>query len=108
VRRGQGNRPTIEHLIDQQVDECRGMFRGQVDGADLSLGFGPDMPHLPRRAARLDDDQDVISGLCDPAAVGDRSGLGVRCQCRLHHRRHGATSAQHGRGLAKPCRALFS
>ena len=26
VRRGQGNRPTIEHLIDQQIDECRGMF----------------------------------------------------------------------------------
>src|SRR5215207_7723078 len=65
VRRGQGNRPTIEHLIDQQVDECRGMFRGHVDGADLSLCFGPDMPYLPRRAARLDDGQDVISGMCD-------------------------------------------
>jgi len=66
VWRGEGNAAAIEHLIDQQVDECRGMFRGHVDGADLSLCFGPDMPHLSRRAARLDDGQGVISSLCDP------------------------------------------
>jgi hypothetical protein len=34
-RCGQGNRPTIEHLIDQQIQQRRGMFSGQVDGADL-------------------------------------------------------------------------
>ena len=66
MRHGQGNRPMIEHLIDQQVHERRGMLRGHVDGADPSLRFGPDMPHLPRRAARLHNGQDVISGLCDP------------------------------------------
>ena len=66
-RCGQGNRPAIEHLIDQQVHQCRGMFSGHVDGADLSLCFGPDMPHLPGRAAFLHNGQDVISRLCDPA-----------------------------------------
>ena len=33
TRRGEGNRPAIEHLIDQQVHQCRGMFSGHVDGA---------------------------------------------------------------------------
>jgi hypothetical protein len=36
VRCGQGNRPTIEHLIDQQIHQRGGMFSGHVDGADLS------------------------------------------------------------------------
>jgi hypothetical protein len=31
---------------DQQVYQCRSTFGGQVGGADLSLRFGPDMPHL--------------------------------------------------------------
>ena len=67
VRRGQGNRPAIEHLIDQQVYQgAAALFSGHVDGADLSLRFGPDMPHLPGGAARLHSGQDVISRLCDP------------------------------------------
>jgi hypothetical protein len=32
----------------------------------------------------------------------------MRCQCRLHHRRDSGTSAQHGRGFAKPSPALLS
>jgi hypothetical protein len=66
MRSGQGNRSAIEHLIDQQVHERRGMFRAHVDAADLSLCFGPDMPHLPGGAARLHNGEDVISGVCDP------------------------------------------
>jgi hypothetical protein len=67
VRCGEGNGPAIEDLIDQQVYQRRGTVCGQVDGAELPLCFGPDMPHLPGRAARLDNGQDVISRLCDPA-----------------------------------------
>ena len=62
----EGNAPAIEYLIDEQVDQRRGMASGQVDGAELSLRFGPDMSHLPGRAAFLHDGQDVISRLCDP------------------------------------------
>ena len=98
----------IEHLIDQPVYQCRGMFSGHVDRADLSLCFGPDMPHLPGRPARLDHGQDVISRLCHPVGVGDRSGLGVGRQCRLHHRRDSGTSAQHCCGLVEPGCALLS
>jgi hypothetical protein len=108
VRRGQGNRPAIEHLIDQQIHQRRGMFRGQVDGAELSLRFGPDMPHLPGRAASLHDGQDLVGCLCDPAGVDDRGGLGVRCQCHPHHRRDGLCPIQHGCGLAEPGCALLS
>ena len=89
-RCGEGNRSAIEHLIDEQVHQGRGMFSGHVDGADLSLCFGPDMPHLPGGAALLHHGQDVISRLCDPAGVGDRGGRSGRCQRRLHHRRDGA------------------
>jgi hypothetical protein len=67
TRRGQGNTPAIEHLIDQQIDERRGILPAHVDGADLSLRFGPDMPHLPGRAAPLHNGQNVISRVCDPA-----------------------------------------
>ena len=67
TRRGQGNTPAIEHLIDQQIDERRGVLPAHVDGADLSLRFGPDMPHLPGRAAPLHSGQNVISRVCDPA-----------------------------------------
>ena len=72
ARRGQGNRSTIEHLIDQQVHQRARLFSGQVDGADLPLRFGPDMPHLPGRPAFLHNGQDVIGRLCDPVGVGDR------------------------------------
>ena len=48
------------------------MLSGHVDGADLPLCFGPDMPHLPGRPARLHNGQDVISRLRDPAGVDDR------------------------------------
>ena len=98
-RCGQGNRPTIEHLIDQQVYQRRGIFSGHVDGADLSLCFGANMPHLPGGPTVLHDGQDVGGRLGDPAGVGNPGGLGGRCQRRLHHRRHDAMSAQHCCGL---------
>ena len=63
-----------------------GMFSGHVDGADLPLRFGPDMPDLPGGAAFLHHRQDVISRLCDPAGVGDRGGrrrCGVSAVCTI-------------------------
>jgi hypothetical protein len=62
-RCGQGNRSAIEHLLDQQLYQCGDMFSWQVDGADLSVRFGPDMPHLPGRAALLHRGQHVAGRL---------------------------------------------
>jgi hypothetical protein len=108
VRCGEGNGPAIEHLIDQQVYKCRGIFSGQVDGADLPLCFGPDMPHLPGGPALLHDGHDMAGCLYDPAGVGDCGGLSRRCQRRPHHRRDSATSAQRRCGFVEPGRALLS
>jgi hypothetical protein len=47
VRRSQGHRPAIEHLIDQQVHQGTPTFCCHAGRADLSLCFGPDMPYLP-------------------------------------------------------------
>ena len=84
------------------------MFCGQVYGADLALRFGPDMPHLPGRPAHLHHGQDVIGRLCDPVGVGDRNGLGGRCQHRPHHRRDGLCPIQHGCSFVEPGCALLS
>jgi hypothetical protein len=66
VRRGQGNRATIEHLIDEQVHQGTRPFCRHAGRADLPLCFGPDMPHLPGRPTRLHNGQNVISRLCHP------------------------------------------
>jgi hypothetical protein len=107
LRRVDGNGAAIEHLIDQQVYQCRGLFNGHVDGAELSLRFGTDMPHLPCRAALLHDGQHLVGCLGDPAGVDDRCGLGGWRQRRPHHRRDGLDPAQHGCGLFEPGRALL-
>jgi len=44
VRRGQGNRSSIEHLIEEQTHKGIRAFRRHANGADLPLCFGPDMP----------------------------------------------------------------
>jgi hypothetical protein len=103
-----GNTPTIQHLIDQQVHQGTRPLCRHAGAADLPLCLSANMPHLPGRPARLHHAQDVIGCLCDPAGIRDPGDLGVRRQCRLHHRRHSARSAQHRRGLAEPCCALLS
>ncbi len=107
VRCGQGNRSAIEHLIDEQVHQGTHPFCRHANGADLSLCFGPDMPHLPSRPAFLHHGQDVIGCLCNPVGVGDHGGFGGRGERRLHHRRDRATSAQHCCRFVQPGRALL-
>ena len=41
IRQGQRHGSRVQHLIDQQVYQCRGMFSRPADDADLSLRFGP-------------------------------------------------------------------
>jgi hypothetical protein len=107
-RRDEGNGPATEHLIDQQIHQHRGLLSVHVDGADLSLCFGPDMPDLPGRAAHLHNGQDVISRLGDAAGVGDHSRLGSRRQRSPHHGHDSVRSTQHRCGLTHPGCALLS
>ena len=108
MRRGQGNRSAIEHLIDQQVHQCARLFGGHVDGADWRWASARTC-HICQvdRLASITA-QNVISRLCDPVGVGDRRGLSRRCQCRPHHRRDGPAAAQHSCGFVEPGCALLS
>jgi hypothetical protein len=92
---GQGNRPAIEHLIDQQVDQGRGMFRGHVDGAEVALCFGADVPHLPGRPGLLHGGQHPVGSLCDPVGVGHARGFCGGGQCRGDHRGDSAAATEH-------------
>jgi hypothetical protein len=66
TRRDKGHRPTIQHLIDQQIHQHTCPLDGRIRRSDLALDLGPNMPHLPGRPARLHHGQNVISGLHDP------------------------------------------
>jgi hypothetical protein len=107
TRQDKGDRPAIQHLIDQQIHQHACPFGGHIRRADLPLCLGADMPHLPGGAAVLHNGQDVIGCLCDPAGVGDGGGLGRRGKRRAHHRRDGARSAQHCCRFVQPGRTLL-
>jgi transposase len=92
---GQGYRPAIEHLIDQQIDQRRGLFRGHVDGADMALGFGTDVPRLPDRPGLLHGGQHPVGGLRDPVGVGQARGFCGGTKCRGDHGGDGAAATEH-------------
>jgi hypothetical protein len=92
---GQCNTPASEHLIDQQIDQRRRMFCRHVDDADLALGLGADVPHLPGRPGLLHRGQHPVGGLCDPVGVGHAGGFcggGKRCR---DHRGDRPAATQH-------------
>jgi hypothetical protein len=107
TRRNKGDRPAIQHLIDQQIHQHTCPLDRHIRRTDLPLDLGADMPHLPGRAAFLHDSQDVVSYLCDPAGVGDRGGLGRRGERCLHHRGDSGPPAQHRCRFVQPGGALF-
>jgi len=71
------------------------MFRGHVDGAEVALGFGPDVPHLPGRPGLLHGGQHPVGGLRDPVGIGHTRGFCGRGKCRCDHRRDGAAATEH-------------
>ena len=85
VGAGDGNTAAIEDLIDKQVDQGRGVFPGHVDGAEVALGFGADVPHLPGRPGVLHGGQHPVGGLRDPVRVGHARGFCGGGKCRRDH-----------------------
>jgi hypothetical protein len=85
----------IEHLIDQQVDQGAHPFCRHVDGADLSLRFGMNVPHLPGRPGLLHGGQHPVGGLRDPVGVGYAWGFCGGGKCRRDHRGDGAAATEH-------------
>jgi hypothetical protein len=82
---GHSYRPVLKDLINQQVHDSVRLLGIHVDGADVALGLGMDVPHLPGRPGLLHGGQHPVGALRDPAGVDDRGGLGRRCKGRPHH-----------------------
>ena len=106
---GEGDRPAVEDLVDQQVDERVGLLGGHVGGADLALRLGADVPDLPGRAAFLHRRQDPIGGLARPSAA---STIVAVLRRRAERRRAPSTATASGppstaAASAEPGRALL-
>jgi hypothetical protein len=104
---GDSSTAAIEHLINQQVDQRRGMFRGHVDGADIALRFGADVPHLPGRPGLLHGGQHSVGGLRHPVGVGHARGFCGGGQCRRDNRGDSAAATEHLGGFGHPGAALL-
>ena len=72
---GQGYRSVLEDLINEEIHQRVRLLGRHVDGADVALGFGTDVPHLPGRPGLLHGGQHPGGGLRDPAGVGDARGF---------------------------------
>jgi hypothetical protein len=60
----------LEDLINQEVHQRVRLLGTHVDGADVALGFGTDVPHLPGGPGLLHGGQHAVGGLRDPVGVG--------------------------------------
>ena len=72
----------LKHLGDEQVHQRARLFGGHVDGPDLALGFGADMPDLPGRPGLLHRRQHLVGGLRRPTPrrpLRWRSAVGGQC-----------------------------
>ena len=81
---------------------------GECGGADLPVGLGPHVPHLPGGAARLHLRQHPCGGLLYPRGVDpDRRGLAPGRQCSPDHPGDPVGPAQDVLGLGAPGGALL-
>jgi hypothetical protein len=97
----------LEDLLNEEVHQRVRVLGRHVDGADLALGFGADVPHLPGRPGLLHGGQHPVGGLHDPVGVGHARGFWGGGKCRRDHRRDRAVSAQHCCSFVHPGGALL-
>jgi hypothetical protein len=75
----------LEDLINQEVQQRIRLLGSHVDGADVALGLGTDVPHLPGRPGLLHGGQHPVGALRDPVGVGHARGFCGRGKCRRDH-----------------------
>jgi hypothetical protein len=97
----------LEDLINEEVYQRVRVLGRHVDGADVALDFGADVPHLPRRPGLLHSGQHPVGGLCDPVGVGDARGFCNGGKCRRDHRGDSAAATEHRCGFVYPGAALL-
>jgi hypothetical protein len=97
----------LEDLINQQVHQRVRLLSRHVDGADVALGFGTDVPHLPGRPGLLHGGQYLVGGLCNPVGVGHARGFCGEGKCRRDHRGDGPAATEDRCGFVHPGAALL-
>ena len=85
----------LEDLINEEIHQRVRLLGTHIDGADVALGFGTDVPHLPGRPGLLHGDQHPVGGLRDPVSVGHTQGFGGGRNCRRDHRGDGPAATEH-------------
>ena len=107
-RRFEGDRSVVQDFETRRSTSALGLLGRQVDGADLALGFGADVPHLPGRPACLQHRHDPVSGLADPAGIGHaRRSLRAGASAVGDHRRDGVAAAEDRSSFGQPGGALL-
>ena len=97
----------LEDLINEQIHQRVHMLGTHVQGADVALCFGADVPHLPGRPGLLHGGQHPVGGLRDPVGVGHARGFCGGAKCRRDHRGDGAAATEHRCGFVHPGAALL-
>ena len=82
----QGQRPGLQHLGDEQLDQLIDHSRGHPDGPYVALRFGADMPDLPGRTPFLHRRQHFLRSRRHP----------LRIHPWAHHRDRTEGLADHG------------
>ena len=60
----------LEDLINEEIHQGVRLLGWHIDGAEVALGFGTDVPHLPGRPGLLHGGQHPVGGLRDPVGFG--------------------------------------
>jgi hypothetical protein len=97
----------LEDLINQEIHQRIRLLGTYLDGADMALGFGPDVPHLPGRPGLLHGGQHPVGGLRDPVGVGHTRRPYGWGKGRRDHRGDAAGVTKQRCGFTHPRAALL-
>ena len=106
-RREPGQEIGIKDFVDEEVDQLLDLFGRKLDGADLALGLGADVPRLPGRPAALQHRHDVVGSLGDPAGVGTAAPAPRLVPASLRPSRRQRATAEDLGGFGHPYPALL-
>ena len=101
------DRPGLQHLGDEQLNQLLDFVGGNLDGPDVALRFGADMPALPGRTPLLHRRQHRLRRRRHPLRVHCRARDRDGVEGRADHGLDRVRSAERFGGLGMPGGALL-